>query len=198
MSRPAEVARATGETDVELASTSTAGAGTRGTGVGFLDHMLDLLARHGRLDLEVQAAATSRPARTTPSRTSGIVLGQALDEALGDRAGHHAATATAWCRWTRRCAACAIDLSGRPLCVFDGRPAAGSDRRLRHASWPRSSSARSPTAPRLTLHVEPLGGHERPPRDRGQLQGLRPRAARRRGDRPEETEVPVHQGHAER
>ena len=57
------------------ASTAT-GAATRSTGVGFLDHMLDLLARHGRLDLDVTVTRRpARPAPTTPSRTPGIGSG---------------------------------------------------------------------------------------------------------------------------
>ena len=61
---------------------------TATTGVGFLDHMLDLLARHGRSTSIVEPSpATCRPALTTRPRTPRIVLGQALDEALGDRAG---------------------------------------------------------------------------------------------------------------
>ena len=87
--RRASVTRRTKETGVELTlRLDGTGEGARDTGVGFLDHMLDLLARHGRLDLDVRGArATSRRARTTPSRTSGICLGQALDGALGDRSG---------------------------------------------------------------------------------------------------------------
>ena len=54
MTRTAEMTRTTGETDVSLRiALDGSGAGTRRTGVGFLDHMLDLLARHGRLDLQV-------------------------------------------------------------------------------------------------------------------------------------------------
>ena len=57
MTRTSEVSRKTGETDVTLSvGLDGSGTGVRATGVGFLDHMLDLLARHGRLDLEVQVA----------------------------------------------------------------------------------------------------------------------------------------------
>ena len=56
MSRTATIERKTAETDVRLTLTLDGeGAGTRSTGVGFLDHMLDLLARHGRLGLKVEA-----------------------------------------------------------------------------------------------------------------------------------------------
>ena len=57
MTRTAELTRATGETDVRLRlALDGSGAGTRATGVGFFDHMLDLLARHGRLDLDAQVS----------------------------------------------------------------------------------------------------------------------------------------------
>ncbi len=70
MSRTATIERKTGETDVKLTLTlDGTGAGTRSTGVGFLDHMLDLLARHGHIDLDVDVAATCRRALTTPPRT---------------------------------------------------------------------------------------------------------------------------------
>ena len=77
------------------------GRGERDTGVGFLDHMLDLLARHGRLDLWVKARATSRRARTTRSRTSASALAKRSIEALGDRAGINR-YGQASSPWTRR------------------------------------------------------------------------------------------------
>src|ERR1041385_82501 len=88
MSRFAEIKRATKETSVELRLTvDGSGAGTRATGVGFLDHMLDLLARHGRLDLDVEARGDLETGAHHTVEDTGIVLGQALDKALGDRAG---------------------------------------------------------------------------------------------------------------
>ena len=63
------------------------GAGTRETGVGFLDHMLDLLARHGRLDLDVTVTGDLQTGAHHTAEDTAIVLGQALDEALGDRSG---------------------------------------------------------------------------------------------------------------
>ena len=63
------------------------GRGTRSTGVGFLDHMLDLLARHGRLDLDVAVRGDLETGAHHTVEDTGIVLGQALDRALGDRAG---------------------------------------------------------------------------------------------------------------
>src|SRR5450631_414198 len=88
MIRSAEINRRTGETDVFVSlGLDGTGAGTRDTGVGFLDHMLDLLARHGRIDLDVKATGDLQTGAHHTAEDTAIVLGQALDEALGDRAG---------------------------------------------------------------------------------------------------------------
>ena len=63
------------------------GEGARSTGVGFLDHMLDLLARHGRLDLDVEVNGDLETGAHHTAEDTAIVLGQALDSALGDRTG---------------------------------------------------------------------------------------------------------------
>ncbi|HTA36189.1 MAG TPA: imidazoleglycerol-phosphate dehydratase, partial [Solirubrobacteraceae bacterium] len=87
-SRSASVERRTGETDVRLSLTlEGSGAGTRETGVGFLDHMLDLLARHGRIDLDVHVSGDLQTGAHHTAEDTAIVLGQALDQALGDRRG---------------------------------------------------------------------------------------------------------------
>jgi imidazoleglycerol-phosphate dehydratase len=88
MSRDAQITRATRETSVSLRlGLDGDGAGTRETGVGFLDHMLDLLARHGRLDLDVTVSGDLETGGHHTVEDTAIVLGQALDQALGDRAG---------------------------------------------------------------------------------------------------------------
>ena len=80
MTRTAEITRKTGETDVSLTlGLDGSGAGTRSTGVGFLDHMLDLLARHGRLDLDVEVTGDLQTGSHHTVEDTGIVLGQALD-----------------------------------------------------------------------------------------------------------------------
>jgi len=117
--RTAEIERRTGETSVSLAlALDGSGAGTRATGVGFLDHMLDLLARHGRLGLVVEARGDLETGAHHTVEDVGIVLGQALDEALGDRAGIRR-YGSAVVPMDESLAECAIDISGRPLCVFD-------------------------------------------------------------------------------
>ena len=119
MSRSAEIVRETKETSVRLELTlDGTGAGTRETGVGFLDHMLDLMARHGRMDLDVTVTGDLQTGGHHTVEDTGLALGQALDRALGDRAGitryGHAVVPMDEAR-----AACAIDFSGRPFLAFD-------------------------------------------------------------------------------
>src|SRR3954469_25433751 len=88
MSRSAEISRSTGETDIAVSLTlDGSGQGTRTTGVGFYDHMLDAFARHGGLDLDVDARGDLETGAHHTVEDVGIVIGQALDHALGDRAG---------------------------------------------------------------------------------------------------------------
>ena len=86
--RQAEILRKTGETDIrvflELDGTGTCRIDT---GVGFLDHMLELFARHGRFDLEVSCKGDVRVDDHHSTEDIGIALGQAFDKALGDRKG---------------------------------------------------------------------------------------------------------------
>ena len=119
MSRSADIHRTTGETDVRLSLTlDGSGAGTRETGVGFLDHMLDLLARHGRIDLDVTASGDLETGAHHTVEDVGICIGQALDEALGDRAGIRRYGYMA-VPMDEALGMCAIDISGRPLCLFE-------------------------------------------------------------------------------
>jgi imidazoleglycerol-phosphate dehydratase len=119
VTRSADISRRTNETDIELSLTLDGdGAGERTTGVGFFDHLLDAVARHGRLDLDlkVQGDLETGPHHTVED--TGIALGRALDEALGDRSGirrfGHAVVPMDEAR-----ASCAIDLSGRPYTAFE-------------------------------------------------------------------------------
>jgi imidazoleglycerol-phosphate dehydratase len=120
LSRTAEIARTTRETEiaVKLGLDGT-GAGERATGVGFLDHLLDAVARHGRLDLDVAAKGDLETGPHHTVEDCGLVLGQALDEALGDRAGI-ARFGAAVVPMDESRASAAIDVSGRPLAVFEG------------------------------------------------------------------------------
>ncbi|MFT4048370.1 MAG: imidazoleglycerol-phosphate dehydratase HisB [Solirubrobacterales bacterium] len=118
--RSAELTRKTGETEVSLKlGLDGSGEGTRETGVGFLDHMLDLFARHGNFDLTVSATGDLKTGAHHTVEDVGIVLGQALDKALGDRSGiTRYATATIPMDEAR--ASTSIDISGRPYVAFDG------------------------------------------------------------------------------
>jgi imidazoleglycerol-phosphate dehydratase len=120
VSRTAHIHRVTGETDISLSlGLDGAGVGVRETGVGFFDHLLDAVARHGGLDLDVQAKGDLETGPHHTVEDTGLALGQALDDALGDRAGitrfGHAVVPMDEAR-----AACAIDISGRPFTAFEG------------------------------------------------------------------------------
>jgi imidazoleglycerol-phosphate dehydratase len=156
--RAASRTRRTGETDIALElALDGDGAGTRRTGVGFLDHMLDLLARHGRLDLDVIATGDLQTGSHHTVEDVGIVLGQALDEALGDRAGifryGHAVVPMDEAR-----AMCAIDVSGRPfLALDDGGLPAGETGGFEHELLEEFFRAVVNNA-RITLHLEVQAG----------------------------------------
>jgi imidazoleglycerol-phosphate dehydratase len=120
VSRTAEITRTTGETEVALSlALDGTGDGSRETGVGFLDHLLDAVARHGRLDLDVRASGDLETGPHHTVEDAGLVLGQALDAALGDRAGI-ARFGEAVVPMDESRASVVIDVSGRPLAVFEG------------------------------------------------------------------------------
>ena len=158
MTRTAEIARQTKETDVRLTlGLDGDGAGTRTTGVGFLDHMLDLLARHGRLDLFVDVTGDLETGAHHTVEDTGIVLGQALDTAHGDRAGiaryGHAVIPMDEAR-----ASCAIDVSGRPYCAYGGLTLPPGDiAGFEHEAAEEFFRAVA-SAARLTLHLELQAG----------------------------------------
>jgi imidazoleglycerol-phosphate dehydratase len=118
MTRTTEINRKTGETEISLKLGLDGGSSNNSTGIGFLDHMLDLLARHGRLALEVDAKGDLETGSHHTTEDVGIALGQALDQALGDRAGIRR-FGSSLIPMDESLAECAIDVSGRPLCVFE-------------------------------------------------------------------------------
>jgi len=152
-SRTATIERKTGETDVHLTlALDGTGAGTRTTGVGFLDHMLDLLARHARLDLEVKVSGDLQTGAHHTAEDTAIVFGQALDAALGDRAGiTRYGSATVPMDEAR--ASCAIDISGRPFTLFEARLPPGSTGGFEHELTEEFFRALA-TAGKLTLHLQ--------------------------------------------
>src|SRR3990172_2151660 len=118
MSRTADIERRTSETEVKLALDLDGGAIEISTGVGFLDHMLELLASHGRLGLSVEARGDLDTGAHHTTEDVGIALGQAIDRALGDRAGIRRYGYMA-VPMDEALGMCAIDVSGRPLCLFE-------------------------------------------------------------------------------
>ncbi|MDQ3572546.1 MAG: imidazoleglycerol-phosphate dehydratase HisB [Actinomycetota bacterium] len=118
MPRTATIERKTGETQVSLALNLDGGPVEASTGVGFLDHMLDLLGRHGRIGLKVNATGDLKTGAHHTVEDVGIVLGQALDQALADRAGIRRYGYAA-VPMDEALGTCAIDISGRPLCLFE-------------------------------------------------------------------------------
>lgn len=152
MSRSAEISRTTQETDIALRlALDGTGAGTRETGVGFLDHMLDLLAHHGRIDLEVKVTGDLQTGAHHTVEDTGLALGQALDQALGDRAGirryGHAVVPMDEAR-----AACTLDISGRPFTAFEADLPAGLTGGFDHELAEEFFRAMA-NAAKLTLHV---------------------------------------------
>jgi imidazoleglycerol-phosphate dehydratase len=150
--REAKIERRTGETEVLLALTlDGTGKGTRDTGVGFLDHMLDLLARHGRIDLDVKVSGDLQTGAHHTAEDTAIVLGQALDAALGDRAGiERYGSATVPMDEAR--ASCAIDVSGRPFTSFEARLPPGATGGFEHELTEEFFRALA-NAAKLTLHL---------------------------------------------
>jgi imidazoleglycerol-phosphate dehydratase len=118
-SRRAEVTRKTHETEVRLALDLDGSGGARiETPVGFLNHMLELLARHALMDLEVKAAGDTDVDLHHTVEDIGICLGQALDEALGGKAGI-VRFASVQVPMDEALARVALDLSGRAFLVYN-------------------------------------------------------------------------------
>jgi len=120
VSRTAEISRQTAETQIQLTlDLDGSGEGVRQTGVGFFDHLLDAIAKHGRLDLDVRATGDLETGPHHTVEDTGLALGRALDTALGDRAGIHRFGQAA-VPMDEALASCAIDVSGRPYTAFEG------------------------------------------------------------------------------
>ena len=117
MPRKADIDRKTGETEISLAVDLDGGDVDASTGVGFFDHMLETVGRHGRLGLRVSAKGDLETGAHHTVEDVGIALGLALDEALGDRAGIRRFGYAA-IPMDEALGVCAVDVSGRPLCLF--------------------------------------------------------------------------------
>jgi imidazoleglycerol-phosphate dehydratase len=116
--RAATVKRKTNETDIEVAiNLDGTGASAIATGIGFLDHMLDLLARHSRIDLKLRAQGDLHIDQHHTTEDCGIALGQAFKQALGDMRGI-ARYCDVHIPMDEALTRVAIDISGRPFLVF--------------------------------------------------------------------------------
>jgi len=116
--RKGAVKRTTKETDIDV-SVDLDGKGTAqvATGIGFLDHMLDLLARHSRMDIAVKAKGDLHIDHHHTTEDVGIALGQAVKQALGDLKGI-TRYADVHVPMDEALSRVAIDVSGRPMLVF--------------------------------------------------------------------------------
>ncbi|HEX2467445.1 MAG TPA: imidazoleglycerol-phosphate dehydratase HisB [Solirubrobacterales bacterium] len=158
MSRSADVNRRTNETEVSLSLSLEGGEASASTGVGFFDHMLEQVARHGGIGLRVDAKGDLRTGAHHTVEDVGIALGQALDDALGDRAGIRR-YGDARVPMDEALGTCAVDVSGRPLCRFAGElppvSVAGFDTELTEEFF-RAVASNA----KLTVHVDvPYGSN---------------------------------------
>jgi len=117
--RTAEIRRETKETTIDVVlDVDGTGRADIATGIGFLDHMLDSLARHSRFDLKVRATGDLHIDAHHTAEDVAIVLGQALDQALGDKRGLRR-FADATCPLDEALSQVVLDLSGRGFAAVD-------------------------------------------------------------------------------
>ena len=155
--RTAKVTRTTKETDVAVAvDLDGTGVSAIETGIGFFDHMLDLLARHSRIDITVKAKGDLHIDHHHTTEDVGIALGQAVKQALGDMKGI-TRYADVHVPMDEALTRVAVDISGRPFLVFKaefGRDKVGTiDTELVH-EWFQAFAINAG----ITLHVETLYG----------------------------------------
>ncbi len=116
--REAAIVRRTNETDIRLRlNLDGTGRSEIATGVGFLDHMLDLFARHGRFDLKIDCRGDTNVDDHHSTEDVGIALGRAVAEALGDKRGIRR-YGSAVLPMDEALVLCAVDLSGRACLRF--------------------------------------------------------------------------------
>lgn len=126
MSRTASIQRRTQETDITLHfDLDGSGQADVSTGIGFFDHMLVLFAKHGLFDLRLRAQGDLHVDAHHTVEDVGLVLGQALREAMGDKAGM---VRYGWCLLPMddALARIALDCSGRPFLAYDTPDDAGT------------------------------------------------------------------------
>lgn len=155
--RHAEIIRTTGETDINLKLLlDGSGRSVINSGVGFLDHMLTLFAKHGRFDLEVKCAGDTQVDFHHTVEDIGIAFGQAFAKALGDKRGikRYADTVLPM---DEALILTAVDVSGRGLCCYDAatpsQKVGDFDTELSSEFW--FAFAREAG---VTLHIRKLAG----------------------------------------
>jgi imidazoleglycerol-phosphate dehydratase len=155
--RKGSVKRTTKETDVSVAvDLDGKGRSQVATGIGFLDHMLDLLARHSRIDLDVKAKGDLHIDHHHTTEDVGIALGQAVKQALGDMKGI-TRYASLHMPMDETLTRVALDISGRPFLVFKaefGRDKVGAFDTELVREWFQAFAMNAG----MTLHVETLYG----------------------------------------
>jgi len=155
--RKGAVKRKTKETDIEVAiDLDGTGSSQIATGIGFLDHMLDLLARHSRIDMTIKAVGDLHIDQHHTTEDVGIALGQAVKQALGDMKGI-TRYADVHLPMDETLSRVALDISGRPFLVFKatfGREKVGNFDTELVREWFQAFAMNAG----ITLHVETLYG----------------------------------------
>ena len=155
--RTASIKRKTKETDVEVEiNLDGTGAANISTGIGFFDHMLDLLARHSRIDMTVRAKGDLHIDHHHTTEDVGIALGTAVKQALGDMKGI-TRYASLHMPMDEALTRVAIDISGRPFLVFRAdfaRDKVGAFDTELVREWFQAFAMNAG----ITLHVETLYG----------------------------------------
>jgi imidazoleglycerol-phosphate dehydratase len=158
MSRTAELARTTSETDIALTlCLDGSGKADIATGIGFLDHMLTALARHGLFDLKIRAKGDLHIDFHHTTEDVGIVLGRAFTQALGEKRGIRR-FGQALVPMDEALAEAAVDISGRGLLVWNvsfERPKIGEMDTELFEEFFRAFASNAA----LTLHITRRAGH---------------------------------------
>ena len=155
--RKAKVARKTTETDIDV-SINVDGTGKYGidTGIGFLDHMLEIFSRHGLMDLTVRAKGDLHIDFHHTTEDTGIAIGEAVHQALGDRRGIRR-YASAMIPMDETLSRVSIDVSDRPYLIWKvdfTKPKLGEMDTELFKEWFQAFAQNA----RITLHVENLYG----------------------------------------
>ena len=155
--RNAKIERKTNETEISVTlELHGTGSSDVQTGIGFLDHLLDALARHGRFDLELRCTGDLQVDDHHTAEDCGLALGAVIREALGDRVGIER-FGSAYAPLDEALARAVVDISGRPFAAIDLGLTRERLGELSCENIPHVLSSLA-TAAGLTLHVDVLRG----------------------------------------